>query len=322
MRVAVSYGLTDPTQQLTVFTNQQPAATSSTAEPLPIRRWTLWTMARRHPLTVYFAIAYLGAWIPAVSLALSQRGLKVIAIPDGLALGLFLLANYTGPFLAAFLVTAATDGRAGVGQLLRRLVQWRIGVGWYLLALFAYPLIFAVGLLPTLGPAALVAIVQKWPLFLTVYLPTIPLSIVVFGTLGEETGWRGVALPRLQLRHGALVGTLILAGLHALWHTPAYFIPGAILPGAFDPVVFVANSLAIVAEAILWTWVFNRARGSVLIAILFHAASNANSAYFPQLLPLPHDPWATFKILGVCALVVIVATRGRLGYQPLPSSSS
>ncbi len=275
-------------------------------------------LVRRHPLTAYFTISYLGAWLPAVPLALSQRGLGVIAIPDGLALTLFLLASYTGPFLAAFLVTEATDGRAGVAQLLRRMVQWRVGAVWYVLALFAYPLIFAVGLLPTLGPAALVAIVQKWPLLFRLYLPTIPLSIFVYGTLGEEAGWRGVALPRLQIRYGPLVGTLILASLHALWHTPAYFIPGAVLPGAFDPLVFVANSLAIVAEAILWTWVFNRARGSVLIAILLHAASNANSAYFPQLMALPHDPWATFKILGVCALAVVAATRGRLGYTPLP----
>jgi membrane protease YdiL (CAAX protease family) len=283
----------------------QPAPTSSLRETVG-----------HHPLIAYFVIAYLGSWLLSVPLALSQRGLKVIVLPDGLDLVMFLLASYTGPFLAAFLVTAAADGRAGVGQLLRRIVQWRVGVVWYLLALFAYPLVFAVGLIPMLGLAPLLAIVQKWPLLLTVYLPTIPVSIFVFGTLGEETGWRGVALPRLQLRYGPLVGTLILAVLHGLWHLPAYFLPGAILPGAFDPTAFVANSLAIVVGTILWTWIFNNARGSVLIAILFHSASNADSAYFPQLVALPDDPWATFKILGVAALIVVLATRGRLGYKP------
>jgi membrane protease YdiL (CAAX protease family) len=291
------------------------------AQPAPTP--SLRDLVNRHPLTTYFAVAYAGSWLLAVPLALSQRGLQVIALPDGLDLVMFLLTSYTGPFLAAFLVSAATDGRAGVGQLLRRVVQWRVGVVWYLVALLGYPLVFAVGLIPTLGVAPLLAIVQKWPLLLTVYLPTIPLSIFFFGTLGEETGWRGVALPRLQLRHGPLVGTLILAALHALWHLPAYFIPGAILPGAFDPTQFVANSLAIVASSILWTWVFNNARGSILIAILLHAASNADSAYFPRLVAVPDDPWATFKILGVCALLVLAATRGRLGYQqPAPPSTS
>jgi membrane protease YdiL (CAAX protease family) len=278
---------------------------------------SLRAVVRRHPLTAYFLIAYLGCWLLVVPLVFSQRGLQVLTIPDSLALALFVAPAYTGPLLAAVLVTAATDGRAGVGQLLRRMVQWQVGLRWYLVALLGYPLLFAVGYLPVFGLQALLAIVQQWPLLFTVYLPTIPLSTFVFGTLGEETGWRGFALPRLQLRYGPLVGTLVLAALHALWHTPVYFIPGAILPGAFDPTVYVANSVAIIAETLLWTWVFNQVRGSVLLAILLHAASNANSSYFPQLLALPDDPWATCKILGVGVLVVVLATRGRLGYKPL-----
>src|SRR5262245_1156732 len=141
-------------------------------------------LVARHPLPSYFAIAYLGSWLLAVPLALSQRGLKVIAIPDGLALVMFLLAPYACPFLAAFLVTAATDGRAGVGQLLRRMVQWRVGVRWYLIPLLGYPLVFAVALVPVLGAAPLIAIVQKWPLIFTAYLPTTVVSIFVFGNLG------------------------------------------------------------------------------------------------------------------------------------------
>ncbi len=78
-----------------------------------------------------------------------------------------------------------------------------------------------------------------------------------------------------------------------------------------------ANSLGIVVVTILWTWIFNNARGSVLIAMLFHGASNAASSYIPQLFALPPDQWAGFKIFGLCALLVIVLTRGRLSYKPL-----
>jgi membrane protease YdiL (CAAX protease family) len=273
----------------------------------------------RHALIAYFLIAYAGCWLLAIPLVFSQRGLGVINIPDGLALALFLLPSFTGPFFAAIFVTAATQGRDGVRQLLGQVMRWRVGARWYLVAFIGYPAIFALGYVPVLGAAPLVALVQQWPMLFTVYLPT-ALASVFITAIGEETGWRGFALPRLQLRFGPLAGSLILAALHALWHTPAYFIPGAILPGAFDPTVFVANSLAIVAETVLWTWIFNNAKGSVLIAILVHALSNGNSNYFPQIIALPNNPWSTFEILGVCALVIICATRGRLGYAKTLSS--
>ncbi len=115
-----------------------------------------------------------------------------------------------------------------------------------------------------------------------------------------------------------LVGSLMLGLLHAFWHFPAYFIPGTILPGPFDLSAFIGNSLGIIVGTILWTWVFNNARGSILIAMLVHGVSNAASGYIPQLLGLPPDHyWASFKIFGVCALLVIVLTRGRLSYKPL-----
>ena len=72
---------------------------------------------------------------------------------------------------------------------------------------------------------------------------------------------------------------------------------------------------------IVWTWIFNNTRGSVWMAMLTHGASNANSMTFPSLMAvsglmaLPSDQWATFKFFGVCALLIIVATRGRLSYK-------
>jgi membrane protease YdiL (CAAX protease family) len=294
-------------------------AVLSPARPSRAHHWH--DAIKQHPLVAYFALAYVGCWILVIPLVFSQRGLGLITVPDPLALALFLLPAYTGPFFAAVLVTGVTGGRAAVQTLMRRIVQWRVDLRWYLLALVGYPLVFAIGYLPTLGTAPLTAIIQKWPLLLTVYLPTGVVSIFFFGSLGEETGWRGFALPRLQVRYGPILGTLILGALHALWHLPVYFIPGAILPGAFDPTMFVANSLAILAETIIWTWIFNNARGSILIATLVHGLSNANSSYFPQLVPLPGDPWATFKIVGVCAVVLLAATRGRLG-DPAPAGRS
>jgi membrane protease YdiL (CAAX protease family) len=290
-----------------IQTTSQPVGSQNTAG---VSGWV-----KRHPLVAYFALAYAVTWILIVPILLSQRGFGLLALPDALLLVFFIVSTFAGPFGAALIVTGITEGRAGVRLLLRRIVQWRVGLVWYLIPILGYPLLFVVAYSFVLGTEPLTAFIQKWPLFLTSYLPAI-LYGMILPSLGEEPGWRGFALPRLQLRYGALAGTLILGTLHAFWHLPVYFVPGAILPGPFDLTAFIANSFAIIAETILWTWIFNNARGSILIAMLFHGASNAFSGYFPQLLTVPDDLWATFKIFGVCALLLIILTRGRLSYNP------
>src|SRR5678815_2001893 len=94
---------------------------------------------RRHPLLAYFVLAFVGTWVCFSPITLSQRGLGILPVElsDAVVFILYFLATYTGPFLAAFLVTRIVDGGAGVRALLRRLVQWRIGVQWYLILLLS-----------------------------------------------------------------------------------------------------------------------------------------------------------------------------------------
>src|SRR6266536_1554909 len=96
-------------------------------------------LIRRHPLPAFFVLAYLGAWLFIAPILLSQMALKVLEIPDALLLGLFIGATYAGPLPAALIVTGLTDGRAGVKSLVRRIVQWRVGLRWYLIVLLGYP---------------------------------------------------------------------------------------------------------------------------------------------------------------------------------------
>lgn len=272
---------------------------------------------RRHSLVAYFVLAYLLTWVTTLPLVLSQRGLGIINLPEALLLVLLLLATYIGPLPAAFIVTRIAEGKPGVKQLLRRMGQWRVGLGWYLLVLIAYPLIFLVGASAYLGTAPFAALLQKWPLLFTAYLPAAAIGIL-YPSLGEEPGWRGFALPRLQRQHGPLIGTLILGVLHGFWHLPAYFLPGFILPGRFDPVAFAANTCAIIVMTVVWTWLFNRSNGSVFLIMLVHGASNATSGLFPQLIPTNafDDQWFIFKVMGVVALLLVICTRGKLGYRP------
>lgn len=275
---------------------------------------------KRHPIIAYFFLAFTGTWLFYSPILLSKRGLGFIDLPDGAAFALFIIATYTGPFLAAFVVTGATDGKAGVRQLLHRIVQWRVGFKWYILVLLGYPLFFLLGFAAVLGPAVVSSsLTQKWPLLLGFYLPQIPVGFFL-PTLGEEVGWRGFALPRLQQQYGPIFASLILGILHGLWHLPAYFVQGMILPSGFDLIPFVGNTAGIIAATFIWTWLFNNTKGSILFATFAHATSNANTVTQLRMLSLsPSDsiahPWFAFQVAGVVALIVIALTRGRLGYK-------
>lgn len=270
---------------------------------------------KRHPLVAYFVLAYTFTWILVIPITLSQRGLGLFSLPDGLLFALFLLSTFSGPLPAALILTSLIDGPTGRRQFFKRMFQWRVGLGWYLLVLIGYPLIFLIGMTFASGAAPWIALIQKWPLLFTFYLPTAAIGII-FPGLGEEPGWRGFALPRLQHQYGPLVGSLILGTLHGLWHLPAYFIPGAILDGRFNLAVFAANTCSIIALTVIWTWLFNNANQSIFFAMLVHGTSNAVSGFIPRLLPdAPSDPWFGFKVAAAFALLLILLTRAQLGYS-------
>ena len=274
--------------------------------------------ARRNPLTIYFILAFALMWVFVIPIMLSQRGLGIISLPDTLIEIFLLVATFSGPLPAALIMTTLLDGREGRKKLLRSMFLWRVGLGWYLLLLVGYPLIFLTGLSFYSGAASWVALIQNWPLIFTFYLPAAAFGII-FPSLGEEPGWRGFALPRLQQQYGPLIGTLILAVLHGIWHLPVYFVPGTILEGPFDITAFAANTGLIIAMSMIWTWFFNNAGQSVFFARLVHGVSNAASGLIPQLqVDAPADPWFSFKTGAAFALLLILFTRGRLGYQPEP----
>jgi membrane protease YdiL (CAAX protease family) len=277
--------------------------------------------AKRHPLTVYFILAFALMWVFVIPIMLSQRGLGIIRLPDFLIEVFLPVATFSGPLPAALIMTTLIHGREGRKKLLRSMFQWRVGLGWYLLLLVGYPLIFLTGMTFYSGAAPWVALAQNWPLIFTFYLPAAAFGII-FPSLGEEPGWRGFALPRLQQQYGPLIGTLILAILHGMWHLPVYFVPGTILDGPFDITAFAANTGLIIAMSMIWTWFFNNAGQSVFFAMLVHGVSNAASGLIPQLqLDAPADPWFSFKTGAAFAILLILFTRGRLGYQSSAETS-
>jgi membrane protease YdiL (CAAX protease family) len=268
----------------------------------------------RHPLVFFFIIAYAGTWLTELPYVLSEDGAGLLPFSSPLLIWTSPLTVFMGPFLAAFVMTGATEGREGVGRLLRRFVLWRVGLRWYLFAFVGIPAIavLSVVVMPgVLGSFQGLVALSPLPLLgVFVYV------LILGGALGEEPGWRGFALPRLQSLHGPLVGSLILGPLWALWHLPLFFTPWNELT-AFNVVVFV---LATTCLAIMYTWVFNNTKGSVLMAILIHASFNASvTGIVAPLFPAPMlSDYGLLPILGgfgALAVVLVALTRGRLGYQ-------
>jgi len=266
----------------------------------------LTTTTRAFPLAAYFVLAYALSW-----LILVPAGLGLL--PDSAGGVLPWLVPF-GPAVAAFVVTGLTGGRPAVGQLLRRLVQWRVGVGWYLLVLLSIPLVELMGAFAVLGSAPLDDLARNWPVIFTGYLPAV-VYVAIFTGMGEEPGWRGFALPSLQDRHGPLLATAVLAVVWGRWHLPN------VLFGGWTGLSFSLWMALTIASTFIYTWVYNHTGGSILMAALLHGAINGGTELVTGLLPGLDDELhlplygAVALAFTVAAVVLVVITKGRLGYR-------
>ena len=240
-------------------------------------------MIRRLPLVAFFVLACALTWWVYPLLFLSP----LIGL-----LGLF------GPALAAIVVTAATEGRAGIGALLRRVVHWRVPLRWWMVALGLPALL-------SLLAALLYAIGGSGELTLG-RLTVLDLVLVVL-VVGEELGWRGYALPRLLERFSPLVASLVLGLLWGLWHLPTFFIPGT--PQYGHPIP--AFLLLTIAYSILLTWIWRPTGGSVLVATLAHGMINVSQGFFLAGVDPSLRYWWLVVSYGAAALVLALVLRAR-----------
>jgi uncharacterized protein len=215
---------------------------------------------RRHPLVIFFLLVFIltwAVWVPRAS---------------GAPLGVVGQVWTWAPAIAALLAAALTGGRGALRELDSRLVRWRVGWQWYLVVILgpaAFSLALA-GIYTLFGgswaEAAPPAILEG-PLLL---LPLFLVILTLTDGLGEELAWRGFALPRLLTRYNALVASVVLGVIWALWHLPLLWTEGNSM---FHQPLWLLL-LDVTAKSILFTWVFLHTRGSVLIAMLFHGATN------------------------------------------------
>jgi len=191
-------------------------------------------------------------------------------------------------------MTATSDGRAGLEQLLQRLAPGRAHPLWYLAVVGGYGLItFAAREGATLAGMTVMRLPDPLALLAGLCL-TLATDV---GPLGEEFGWRGFALPRLLDRWSPLVASLILGGIHALWHVPLFFI--ASMPQS--RLGFPLFAVGVIAIAIADTWMYLRTEANLLLAILVHLLAN----YCGGLFSPTSLAWF-FGAEGVAALVIVL----------------
>jgi len=222
---------------------------------------------KKHPLLAFFVLAYALSWMVEIPLALEAQGM----IQAGIPFSLHYLAAY-GPMLSALIVTGLIGGIRGLRELLSRMAKWKVNPGWWLVAVapLGLYLVVAAGLWLIQGIPMSLAAMGQVDFLPALGLAALPMWILTFG-IGEETGWRGFALPRLQEGRSALRATIILWAFWALWHLPLFFY-------SYDVSILPGFLIGLLAGAIVFTWLYNSSAGSILMTALWHGTFNFTTA--------------------------------------------
>ncbi|MGN6129314.1 MAG: CPBP family intramembrane glutamic endopeptidase [Nocardioidaceae bacterium] len=240
---------------------------------------------------------FLGPWAVWLSRVAEAHGLLDRHLPQGVALWSITPVLLTALFLVS--------GRAGLADLGRRLVRWRVPA-WTWLAAIGSPVAIAcltAGMVRAAGGTVPVG-----------YMLSLraALGYLVYGTglflLTEEAGWRGVLLPRAQRHLRPTAAALLVGTLWAGWHLPLLAVPGE---GDYG-LPLLPFVVLTVATSVLITALVNAAGGSVLVAALFHAAFDASYAYVGVVGDHHAMLWVASVVTAAAAALLVVLTRGRL----------
>ena len=281
----------------------------------------------RRPVAAFLVMLYGIAWGVFLPVILQARGLLALPIDltEGFAFDVVVAtASILGVALPAFLVTAATSGKAGVRDLLGRCLRWRVGIGWYLIALFGLLAVTVLAGSVLSDPAPLGVLTERWPLLFTLFLPEVLLPFLTI-QLFEEAGWTGFMQHTLQERRGPLVASILVAPAFVLQHLPILLMDAGV--GLASLIVVGALVAVSVFFRIVIMWLYNGSGRSVPIAALFHSAYNSawgtgDHRFTGELISGPAATLIPIGVVAVVAVTVAVLSRGRLAYKPARRSTT
>ena len=253
---------------------------------------------KRNSLFIFFILTFVITWAMWFPAALTKlNGGASILGPDNPVGQL----GRWAPGIAAIILTGIISGKQGIGTLFRPLKIWRVNIGWYLVTLLYQPLLFffakwidllfgnTYDVVPPItsvdGPIVFVG--------LAVVISAIP------GAFMEELGWRGFALPHLQTKNEAVIASAILGLIWGAWHIPSMIFFGE--TNTLNIIWSVANFIPV---TILFTWIYNNTRGSLLLVTLFHASTQYSNNFLGTI------PSETANIVTWLVAIVILLVFG------------
>ena len=225
------------------------------------------TFINKYQISIFFILTFIFSWFPWYA------GIA----PEVMAMG---------PSIAAFIIVLIVGGKRGFVDLVRPFGRWRASLKLWAIAIFGPAVLYLIGL----GVYLLLG--GEAPPFIMIReeLNLIPLYLVMVvlmpwnGPVGEEFGWRGYALPKLQNKYGPLIASLVIGTVWGIWHLPSFFAPQGVV-GAIAATVgmifIIPYTLGTIANSIFMTWLYNKSKASALIAgIIWHAAINFWAPFF------------------------------------------
>ncbi len=259
----------------------------------------------KNDLWLYFALTFAWSWLINIPRVLAALGVFALSPLFSTILG---YVAVFGPGVAAFSLTRIRSGRQGLSTL------WKAGWKADFKRVWWIP---AVILMPVMGGLTILIMnLAGQPIPWEYGLPPamiVPIGLLIWllGALPEEYGWRGYALPRLLEKSNALIASLILGAIWALWHLPLHFIPTT----TQHAIPIWEYALQTIVLSILYTWIYQGSHGSILLAGIFHAAGNLTGAVLPYWATRT-GRWISFSLLLVFALVIIATNRSFLTKGP------
>ncbi|KAA0257282.1 MAG: CPBP family intramembrane metalloprotease [Chloroflexi bacterium] len=257
------------------------------------------TIVKKYPAISLLVLAMILGFAPA------------LAVAAGLLPPAWIQLGALSSSVAAVVLVLIEGRKGGLRELLSRALIWRVGIRWWIFALFfmIVPSVAALYVYHLLGGPSV-----DWSGLQPLYqiVPAFVFLTLAAG-IGEEFGWRGFLLPRLQSRHNALVSGLIVGVAWATWHVPLFFIEGTNqyeqrLANGMLPAIL-GYAMFVIVQSVQFTWLFNNTKGSVLLAAVFHGASNAWAGYL-GMGNVPFGGILTLAGLSVLITAVVVPLAG------------
>lgn len=255
---------------------------------------------KQHSLIIGILLMFAYTW----TIDLSNSGVLPFKVPFVVA-----LTVGWGFIFISLLMTWLSLGKEEMVALLKRYLMWRVSWKWYLAGLLLLPALQFASVILTALLTGIPAdysrpmIREVLPFSAPLPLLVVPWFIFEILTNGEEMGWRGYILPRLQTRYSALVSSLIVGALWGVWHLPKILGDGSGRGRSLAGYV-----IAHIALAVLYTWLYNNTRGSLLLVTLFHASGNTAGMFLPVSFAvsggLVENILIVLYILAACAAVL------------------